>query len=103
MPSKSQQPQPSKSRPGPKGIHKIYLVAYNLLSGVLWFSVLSRVLTIGKLEGGFESGRVYAETERIARLVQTGAVLEVINSVLGTLHSRIPMPAILAYGYIHIC
>jgi very-long-chain (3R)-3-hydroxyacyl-CoA dehydratase len=93
MAPKSRQPQPAKPRSGPKGLNKIYLLAYNLVSGVLWFSVLSRVLTIGKLEGNFESGRVYDETEQFARLVQTGAVLEVLHSLLGASLYHIPHPS----------
>lgn len=91
MPPKSSQKQPSNARAGPQGLHKAYLVAYNFLSGMLWFAVLSRVLTLGKLEGGFETGRVYDETEEFARLVQTGAVLEVVHSLVGTVSPPFPV------------
>lgn len=81
MPPKSQ-PRPSSSTGG--GIKKTYLLAYNFTSAILWGLVLTRVVTIGAAQG-LESGKVYEGTEEFARLVQTGAVLEVLHSLLGTI------------------
>lgn len=65
-----------------RGLKNSYLLAYNFFSAMLWFSVLGRVLVIGSKDG-IESGKVYEGTERFARLVQTGAVLEVVHSLVG--------------------
>ncbi|KAF2658888.1 PTPLA-domain-containing protein [Lophiostoma macrostomum CBS 122681] len=64
------------------GLKNKYLLAYNFLSQMLWFSVLGRVLTIAATQG-VSSGKVYAATEEFARLTQTGAVLEVLHSAVG--------------------
>lgn len=75
----------SKTQAKPKssgGLKNIYLLAYNLVSAGLWFSVLFGVVQIASKEG-VESGKVYEGLEEWARLVQTGAVLEVLHSLLG--------------------
>jgi very-long-chain (3R)-3-hydroxyacyl-CoA dehydratase len=60
----------------------MYLLAYNSLSSMLWLSVLGRVAMIGSTQG-LGSGKVYQGTEEFARLTQTGAVLEVVHSLVG--------------------
>jgi very-long-chain (3R)-3-hydroxyacyl-CoA dehydratase len=76
---------PSETKPssGSGGVKNLYLLSYNFVSAALWFTVLLRVAKIGATQG-VESGKVYENTERYARLVQTGAVLEVAHSLLGT-------------------
>lgn len=62
---------------------KQYLISYNAISATLWFGVLARVVLHAAAEG-VENGAVYTELERYTRLVQTGAGLEVLHSLLGT-------------------
>lgn len=82
MPPKSQ-----RRSSGSSGLANTYLLAYNLVSAVAWASVLARVAQIAAKEG-VQNGKVYEETESYARLVQTGAVAEVLHSLLGTFHSK---------------
>jgi hypothetical protein len=77
------------------GIKNIYLLTYNFVSTILWFSVLGRVLIIGGTQG-LGSGKVYDGTEEFARLVQTGAVLEVVHSLLGMHNPSTAFPYLLA-------
>ncbi|KAF2276315.1 PTPLA-domain-containing protein [Westerdykella ornata] len=79
MPPKSQRRAPSSSS---GGLANTYLLAYNLVSAVAWASVFARVVHLAAKEG-VQNGRVYEQTERYARLVQTGAVLEVVHSLVG--------------------
>lgn len=74
-----------KSKGARKGsvLGNAYLLAYNAVSAGLWFSVLVGVAQIASKEG-VHGGKVYEGLERWARLVQTGAVLEVVHSLVGT-------------------
>ncbi|KAF2743191.1 PTPLA-domain-containing protein [Sporormia fimetaria CBS 119925] len=65
-----------------------YLRRYNLVSSILWLSILVRVLKVG-CEKGFDSGVVYDFNERYARLIQTGAVLEVLHSLTGLVRAPV--------------
>lgn len=60
----------------------MYLQAYNWVSAMLWLGVLARVVMIGWMDG-LESGKVYEGTEKVCRLTQSLAGLEVLHSVLG--------------------
>jgi very-long-chain (3R)-3-hydroxyacyl-CoA dehydratase len=68
-----------------------YLLAYNFVSAALWLTVLGRVVLVSKDNGGAlkaaETGKVYQNLESYARLVQTGALLEVVHSLVGELAS----------------
>jgi hypothetical protein len=78
---------PPKARAEPSAaatMKKQYLISYNAISATLWFGVLARV-AMHAAAGGVGNGRVYDELERYTRLVQTGAGLEVVHSLLGTL------------------
>jgi very-long-chain (3R)-3-hydroxyacyl-CoA dehydratase len=63
---------------------KQYLISYNAISATLWFGVLARVI-MHAVAGGVANGGVYGDVERYTRLVQTGAGLEVVHSLLGEL------------------
>jgi hypothetical protein len=76
-------PPKSKANPSSSPLKTTYLLAYNAVSAMLWLSVLGRVVTIGATQG-VGSGKVYQGTEEFARLTQTGAVLEIVHSLLGT-------------------
>jgi len=73
-----------KSKSARKGsvLGNAYLLAYNAVSAGLWFSVLLSVVQIGSQEG-VRSGKVYERLEHWARVVQTGAVAEVVHSLVG--------------------
>lgn len=76
----------TSTAPGPAATMKNqYLIAYNAVSATLWFGVLARVLLCAATQG-VQNGAVYGELERYTRLVQTGAGLEVLHSLLGTSH-----------------
>ncbi|KAF2252008.1 PTPLA-domain-containing protein [Trematosphaeria pertusa] len=78
-------PPKSTSKPPPSpggGIKNMYLQAYNWVSAMLWLGVLARVVMIGWMDG-LESGKVYEGTEKVCRLTQSLAGLEVLHSVLG--------------------
>ena len=56
-----------------------YLVLYNLVSAILWFSVLGRVLLLVPLVG-FEN--VYGGVGQFAKWTQTLAIMEIVHSAL---------------------
>ncbi|KAK4696516.1 hypothetical protein P7C71_g1413, partial [Lecanoromycetidae sp. Uapishka_2] len=61
-----------------------YLVAYNLISAILWSAILARVLLLIPLVG-FEN--VYGGVGEFAKWTQTLALLEVVHSTLGIVRS----------------
>ena len=60
----------------------LYLILYNFTSAILWAAVLGRALAITGLYG---RQHVFAGTDRFVRMVQTGAGLEVVHSLVGRL------------------
>ena len=56
-----------------------YLVLYNLVSAILWFSVLGRVLLLIPLVG-YEN--VYGGVGQFAKWAQTLAIMEIVHSGL---------------------
>jgi very-long-chain (3R)-3-hydroxyacyl-CoA dehydratase len=68
---------PSRSS---SAVTKNYLVAYNLVSAVLWAAVLGRSLLIVSVVGYQE---LYKGTLDFLRVTQSLALLEVVHSVLG--------------------
>lgn len=70
-------------------LNTAYLLAYNGISALLWAGVLYKVVSISAREGLDNNGKVYAETEQFARLVQSVAGLEVLHSLLGKM---LPFP-----------
>lgn len=75
----------SDPKPVPPKWKTLYLILYNFLSATLWSAVLGRVLLIAYLHGAW---RVYLGVGDLVRGVQTLAGLEVVHSLLGTLHDR---------------
>ncbi|KAF9736917.1 hypothetical protein PMIN06_010679 [Paraphaeosphaeria minitans] len=74
-----------KASPEPSAaaiMKKQYLISYNAISATLWFGVLARVVMHAAAEG-VENGAVYQNLEQYTRIVQTGAGLEVLHSLLG--------------------
>lgn len=61
-------------------LKKNYLIAYNVISALLWFSVLGRVVLIASLVGVDE---VYRGTGEFLKWTQTLALAEVAHSLLG--------------------
>ncbi|KAF2138798.1 uncharacterized protein K452DRAFT_328575 [Aplosporella prunicola CBS 121167] len=57
-----------------------YLVAYNAVSAALWAAVLARVVTLATQVG---VRNVFDGADELVRLVQTGALLEVVHSAVG--------------------
>ncbi|KAF2011415.1 PTPLA-domain-containing protein [Aaosphaeria arxii CBS 175.79] len=78
MSTKSQ----TKPKAAASSLNNAYLLAYNAVSAGLWLGILGKVTTLS-LEHGVGSGKVYSELEEFARLVQTGATLEVVHSLFG--------------------
>ena len=64
-----------------------YLVAYNLMSSILWFAVLARVLILIPLVG-FKN--VSGGVGDFAKWTQTLAVLEIVNSASGLSSPLLP-------------
>lgn len=60
-----------------------YLVAYNLVSAVLWSAVLGRVLLLLPFIG---PEHIYDVVGEYTKWVQTGALLEVVHSLTGRSH-----------------
>ena len=58
-----------------------YLITYNLASSILWFAVLARVLLLVPLVG-FK--HVSGGVGDFAKWTQTLALLEILNSALGS-------------------
>ena len=58
-----------------------YLLAYNLISAILWFAILGRVLLLISLVG---VTHVSGGVGDLARWTQTLAVLEIVHSALGS-------------------
>lgn len=58
-----------------------YLIAYNLVSAVLWATVFARVVSAASLQGTRE---VYANVGQFTKWTQTLAALEVVHSAIGT-------------------
>ncbi|KAF2490086.1 PTPLA-domain-containing protein [Lophium mytilinum] len=77
----------------PSSAKSNYLLAYNFVSAALWLTVLGRVVLISKDNGGpvkaAETGKVYQGLESFTRLVQTGALLEVVHSLVGIVRAPI--------------
>ncbi|KAF2762750.1 protein tyrosine phosphatase [Pseudovirgaria hyperparasitica] len=61
-------------------ITKSYLILYNFVSAGLWTVVLARTATIAISAG---PDKVFPELDEYVRLVQTGALLEVVHSLVG--------------------
>ena len=98
----------SKSRPS-SPVKNAYLLAYNAVSAALWACVLYKTVTIGAHEvqtarkagsffgrndlqsvaAGLASGKVFEELDEYTRLVQSLAGLEVLHSLVGTLHTSV--------------
>ncbi|KAF2789452.1 PTPLA-domain-containing protein, partial [Melanomma pulvis-pyrius CBS 109.77] len=74
--------------PPPSSLNTAYLLAYNFVSAALWLTVLGKV-ALNAPSNGASSVKVYAETEKFARLTQSVAGLEVLHSLLGIV--RAPM------------
>lgn len=87
MPSKTKT-KTATSKPTASSLNTSYLLAYNGVSAALWATVLVKVVIIVASEG-LESGKVYAEVERFARLTQTVAGLEVLHSLFGIVRAPI--------------
>ncbi|KAF2113054.1 tyrosine phosphatase-like protein [Lophiotrema nucula] len=108
MPPKIRSETAAPPKPSPALATKnSYLLLYNAVSAALWASVLYKVVSIvgqdvnsgnlGKGVGGLWSvfgfegrktwGGVYEESEEWVRLVQTGAVLEVVHSLTGVVRA----------------
>ncbi|KAI5807049.1 tyrosine phosphatase-like protein [Geopyxis carbonaria] len=64
-----------------------YLVAYNLLSAVLWLGVLGRVVLLLPLVG---AEHIHAAVGEYTKWVQTLAVLEIVHISAGLLKSSLP-------------
>ncbi|KAL8793956.1 MAG: hypothetical protein Q9195_003469 [Heterodermia aff. obscurata] len=64
-----------------------YLLAYNLVSSILWFAVLARVLLLIPLVG---FAHVSGGVGEFAKWTQILAVLEVVHSALGLIRSPLP-------------
>ncbi|KAI8931848.1 hypothetical protein NX059_010754 [Plenodomus lindquistii] len=106
MPPKTQ----TQSKPAAaSGAKNAYLLTYNAVSAALWAGVLYHTITIAgheistarkagaffggdtnsvvgvlsAVKQGLSSGRVYKELEMYTRLVQSGAGLEVLHSLVG--------------------
>jgi hypothetical protein len=60
-----------------------YLVLYNLVSAILWFTVLGRVVSVGSLTRS--TSAVYNATFSFTRGTQSLALLEIVHSILGSL------------------
>ena len=78
---------PAKVSKPASPLNTAYLLAYNGTSALLWAVVLYKVISISAKEGLDNNGKVYAETEQFARLVQSVAGLEVLHSLLGKMLS----------------
>ena len=74
-------PNPNKEVTG-ADVKKQYLISYNAISATLWFGVLARVF-MHAVAGGVENGGVYTNLEGYTRVVQTGAICEVLHSLVG--------------------
>ncbi|KAI9678587.1 MAG: hypothetical protein M1817_005644 [Caeruleum heppii] len=61
-----------------------YLVLYNFLSALLWFSILGRVVMLVPLVG---TSHVYGGVGHFAKWTQTLALLEIGHSLLGLVRS----------------
>ena len=59
----------------------LYLILYNLVSALLWLSVLGRVVLLVPLVG---HENVYDGTGQFAKWTQTLALVEIVHSLLGT-------------------
>ena len=59
-----------------------YLIAYNLISAILWSIVMGKVALIASTQG---TNKVYAAAGEYTKWVQTLAVLEILHSLLGNL------------------
>ena len=75
---------PSPNKPS-RNLKTHYLIAYNLVSSILWFSILGRVLLLVPLVG-FQ--HVSGGVGDFAKWTQTLAVLDIVNSALGLLSSH---------------
>jgi very-long-chain (3R)-3-hydroxyacyl-CoA dehydratase len=58
-----------------------YLILYNLVSAILWVSVLGRVVLLTPIVG---FNNVYGGVGQFAKWTQTLAVLEIVHSAIGT-------------------
>lgn len=94
-PALREQTPPKKAAPVPspaKTVRRIptpvefYLISYNTISAFFWAAVLLRVVMILPLLG---PENVAGGTSDFARWVQTGALLEIVHSLLGIVRSPI--------------
>ncbi|KAF2004221.1 protein tyrosine phosphatase [Amniculicola lignicola CBS 123094] len=76
----------SRAKRAPSPLNTGYLIAYNFASAISWGFVLWTVLSIGTKKG-WESGDVFEGTDRLVRLTQTAAGLEVLHSLLGVVRA----------------
>lgn len=74
----------------PNPLRTQYLILYNLVSALLWFVVLGRVVTLVPLVG-FE--RVYHGVGKFTQLTQTLALLEVFHSATGLVRAPLSTTA----------
>ena len=85
---KSDQSSEKASRAATAAIRKQqYLIVYNLVSAVSWFIVLSRVCILLPIAG---YRNTYAGVGEFAKWTQTGAVLEIVHSAIGTFLASVP-------------
>jgi hypothetical protein len=88
-PSDSQTPSASSQLPKPikevpPSYRSLYLILYNFISAILWAAVMGRVVTIAGIHGW---RYVFTGTDSFVRMVQTGAALEVVHSIVGMFDS----------------
>ncbi|EKD14818.1 uncharacterized protein L3040_003963 [Drepanopeziza brunnea f. sp. 'multigermtubi'] len=90
------QPELEPSRkPGPKPLQssspkRQYLILYNFVSAVLWFTILGRVVLLVPLVG---FGNVYPGVGRFCKWTQTLALLEVVHAATGIVRAPISTTA----------
>lgn len=87
-PGDSQKPSKGEAQPraktAPSGAKAGYLVAYNIVSALLWSTVLGRVVLILALHG-YQA--VFLGAGEFTKWTQTLAALEVLHAAIGTTFS----------------
>lgn len=104
--------QPKPKSASPSGINRLYLTLYNGVSCGLWVVVLARVVSVlvenytkePFLGAVKRKENAYDETGEFVKWVQTGALLEVVHSLVGMLDnhplSLMPQRVVLLGGYL---
>ncbi|KAK9448194.1 tyrosine phosphatase-like protein [Limtongia smithiae] len=78
--------RPSSGKPTRLTPQGLYLLAYNTISAFLWTAVLMRVAIVLPLLG---SENVAAVAADFTRWVQTGALLEIVHSLIGLVRAPV--------------